>query len=293
MLPRMNRRALILILCFIAMAGVGVLAASLHDVRFEPGRSFAPSSGPKAPISLPPLVMPSETPLWKVLLLWLVFVINLALFFFLLPPEARKRILRQVISFALGMLALLMALRYRVIHLPDIAGGPTEAAGSGLSQLAADSALRSFQRPQMPPWMTYLISLAALWVLLIVAWLYYRRWRRRRSTSATSLASLADIARSSLDDLAAGGQWGDVIIETYARMSDAVRTRRGLQREAATTAREFAGRLTQAGLPSDSVAALTRLFETVRYGERTSSERERREAVACLESILRACGANA
>jgi hypothetical protein len=293
MLARMNRRSLILILCFIVSAGIVVLAASLHDVRFEPGRSFAAPSGAQSPISLPRLEMPSDTPLWKLLLLWLVFVINLALFFFLLPPEARKRILRQVISFALGMLALLLALRYRVIHLPEIAASPTEAAGSGLSQLAADSALPSFQRPQMTPWMTYVISLAALWVLFIVGWLYYHWWRRRRSTGNASLASLADIARSSLDNLAAGGQWGDVVIETYARMSDAVRTRRGLQREAATTAREFAGRLTKAGLPSDSVAGLTRLFETVRYGERTSSEGDRREAVACLESILRACGANA
>ena len=237
--------------------------------------------------------MPSDTPVWKILLLWLVFVINLALFFFLLPPEARKRILRQVISFALGMLALLLALRYRVIQLPEIAANPAETAGSGLSQLAAGAALQSFQRPQVTPWMTYLISLAALWVLLIAAWLSYRWWRRRRSTGDASLASIADIARSSLDDLASGGQWGDVVIETYARMSDAVRARRGLQRGAATTAREFAGRLTKAGLPSDSVAGLTRLFESVRYGERTSSERDRREAVACLESILRACGADA
>jgi hypothetical protein len=75
-------------------------------------------------------------------------------------------------------------------------------------------------------------------------------------------------------------------------MSAAVRVRRGLQREAATTAREFAGRLTKAGLPSDSVAALTRLFESVRYGERASSEPDKREAVACLESILHACGVN-
>jgi hypothetical protein len=293
MLPRMNRRSLILILCFVVIAGVAILAASLHDVRFEAGRSFAAPSGPQSPISLPPLEMPSDTPLWKVILLWLVFVINLALFFFLLPPEARKRILRQVISFALGMLALLIALRYRVIHLPEIVASPTEAAGSGLSPLAVDSPLESFQRPLMTPWMTYLISLAALWLLFTVAWLYYRWWRRRRSTGHASLASLADISRSSLDQLAEGGRWRDVVIETYARMSDAVRTRRGLQRGAATTAREFAGRLTRAGLPSDSVAGLTRLFETVRYGERSSSEQDKREAVACLESILRACGANA
>ena len=289
----MNRRSSILILCFIVIVVVGVLAASLHDVHFDPGRPIAVPSAPQPPISLPPLDMPSDTPVWKVLLLWLVFVINLALFFFLLPPEARKRILRQVISFALGMLALLMALRYRVLKLPEIAGSPTETAGSGISQLAAGAAIQSFQQPEVTPWMTYLISLATLWALLIVGWLSYRWWRRRRSGAGISLASIADIARSSLDDLASGGQWGDVVIETYARMNDAVRLRRGLQRGAATTAREFAGRLTKAGLPSDSVAGLTSLFESVRYGERASNEGDKREAVACLESILRACGAEA
>ena len=288
----MNRRSSILILCFIVIVVVGVLAASLHDVHFEPGRPIAVPSGPQSPISLPPLDVPSDTPVWKVLLLWLVFVVNLALFFLLLPPEARKRILRQVISFALGMLALLMALRYRVLKLPEIASSPTESAGSGISQLGAGAAMQSFQQPQVTPWMTYLISLAALWALLIVGWLSYRWWRRRLSDVDISLSSIADIARSSLDDLASGGQWGDVVIETYARMSDAVRLRRGLQRGAATTAREFAGRLTKAGLPADSVAGLTRLFESVRYGERASSERDKREAVACLESILRACGAS-
>jgi hypothetical protein len=210
----MNRRSSILILCFIVIIVVGVLAASLHDVHFEPGRPGAVPSGPQAPISLPPLDMPSDTPVWKVLLLWLVFVINLALFFFLLPPEARKRILRQVISFALGMLALLMALRYRVLKLPEIAASPAETAGSGISQLAAGAAVASFQRPQVTPWMTYLISLAALWAVLIASWLAYRLWRRRRSDASASLASIADIARSSLDDLASGGQWGDVVIET-------------------------------------------------------------------------------
>jgi hypothetical protein len=150
--------------------------------------------------------MPSDTPLWKILLLWLAFVINLALFFFLLPPEARKRILRQVISFALGMLALLMALRYRLIRLPEIAAAPTEAAGSGLSQLAVDAPLQSFRDRETR--MTY--SSPGCFGFIVAVHLplengagrpatHPGRPRRHRALSLTILP---------------GGQWRDVVIET-------------------------------------------------------------------------------
>jgi hypothetical protein len=288
----MNRRSTTLILCLIVIVVLGVLAASLPDAHFEPGRSIAAPAGSPSAISLPDLDSPSNTSVWKLLLLWLVFVINLSLLFLLLPPEARKRVLRQVISLALGMLALLLALRYRMIHLPQIEAAPAESSGAGIGLLAAAASAPSFQRPQPSPWMTYLISLLVLWGVLLGGWLLYRWWKRRFSPRG-SLTGIAEIARSSLSQLGSGGQWGDVIIEAYARMSDAVRAQRGLQRAAAATAREFAGRLTQAGLPSESVAGLTRLFESARYGERIASERDKREAVACLESILRACGVEA
>ena len=120
----MNCRSTSLILCLIVIVAVGVLAASLGDAHFEPGRSVAAPAGAQTAVSLPALDIPSDAPVWKLLLLWLVFVINLGLLIMLLPPEARKRLLRQAISLALGMLALLFALRYRVIHLPEIEAPP-------------------------------------------------------------------------------------------------------------------------------------------------------------------------
>ncbi len=56
------------------------------------------------------------------------------------------------------------------------------------------------------------------------------------------------------------------------------------------TPREFAERLQMTGLPAESVLRLTRLFESVRYGAHQSSQKEINEAVACLNSILSACG---
>ena len=73
-------------------------------------------------------------------------------------------------------------------------------------------------------------------------------------------------------------------------MGEVVSARRGLQRADATTPREFAERLERAGLPADAVKRLTRLFEAVRYGSRLSDQSDVNEAVACLNSILQACG---
>jgi Domain of unknown function (DUF4129) len=290
---RMKQQQFILGLCLLLVVAAGILSASLHDVRFEPARALAASAGSGPLLSLPNLEISEGTPLWKILLLWLVFCLNLVLFFLLLPPEARKRIVRQVVSFALGVLGVLIALRYHVIKLPEIAGNPVEPIGGGVPQLGSSSAPTAFQPPDVPSWMTYVVSLVILWAVLLAAWSFYRRWQLARRRRSVTLGSLADLARASLRELGQGRQWNDVVVETYARMSDTVSIRRGLNRGAASTPREFAERLAAAGLPPDSVGRLTRLFESVRYGDHSSTDRDMREAVACLESIARACGAQA
>ena len=73
-------------------------------------------------------------------------------------------------------------------------------------------------------------------------------------------------------------------------MSRVVDVRRGLSRGHAMTASEFAARLEKAGLPREPVYRLTHLFESVRYGARTSAQGDVDEAIACLTSILKYCG---
>ncbi|MGE5248689.1 MAG: DUF4129 domain-containing protein [Bacteroidota bacterium] len=288
----MSRRLLLLVLSLVIIAAVVVLASSLHNVHFAPGRSVpfeTAASGPPPPILSSDTI--SNTPLWKIVLVWLVFVINLILFIFLMPPEARKRILRQVINFALTALAILLALRYRLIQLPLLASKPVEPTNQTAVRGASSEPLPSFQPPHMAPWWVFLISFLVLAGVLTLLWLAYRWWMRSTSTrSMSDLDAIGAIAESSLGEIAAGRDWGDVIIQSYVRMSEAVSARRGLERAAAMTPREFAGRLEQAGLPAQAVSRLTRLFEAARYGSRASSQADINEAVACLNSILQACG---
>ena len=287
---RMDGKRWVLALCIVIVVAVAVLSSSLHDVHFQPGRSIAVDvpSGPATPLALTELV--SKPPLWKVLLFWLAFVINLILFFYLIPRELRKRILRQIISLALGSLALLMALRYRLIQLPALQSDPVTQTNGSPAGTGASGSSPIFQPPQVTPWLTFLISFAVLCAVLLSLWLAYRWWVRSNSRKFSELDAIGAIAKASLDELASGHEWGDVIIRSYARMSETVSVRRGLQRSRATTPREFAERLEQAGLPAYAVERLTRLFESVRYGARASSQSDVNEAVACLNSILQACG---
>ena len=149
-----------------------------------------------------------------------------------------------------------------------------------------------FEPPQVSPTFSYVISFAFALILLVLLWVLYRGWKRyvELTNPTKSLRDIARIARSSLDDLSAGRNSSDVIINCYLRMSDVVASTRKLQREAAMTPREFAARLQEAGLPGEAVMQLTHLFEGVRYGDRKSAPRDVTEAVNCLKTILHYCG---
>lgn len=288
----MKRKGWILFFSLLALAALAMLASSLHNVHFEPGRPMASIKisdlGILAPLTDGKSV---NTPLWKIILLWTLFLLVTILFFYLLPPEVRKRVLMQAIRFGLTVFAILFALKNRIIELPNLNSGQPAEGNSPLIGGPSNADVPVFQPPTLTPWMVYLISLGVTLALLVLTWAAYRFWTHFRARQISPLDAIAGVARTSLDDLAAGHDWGDVIIESYVHMSEAVSTRRGLARTEAMTPREFAARLERAGLPANAVSRLTRLFESVRYSAHHSSQADVNEAVACLNSILQACGA--
>lgn len=286
----MTGKRWLLLLSMVIIGAVAVLASSLHDVHFEPGRPLSFDNTNPAPVSLESGIETiTKTPLWKVLLFWLVFVINLLVFFWLLPPEMRKRVLRQMLSLALGMLAILIALRYSLIDLPFLKSKPVETSNPSAFGAGGNTPLPTFSPPQVAPWWVFLISFVVLAAFLWLLWAAYRWWLRP-AHRYSDLDAIRNIAEASLGAIAAGHDWSDVIIQSYVRMNEAVQASRGLQRARASTPREFAERLEQAGLPAHAVQRLTRLFESARYGAAGSSQNDINEAVACLNSILQACG---
>jgi hypothetical protein len=286
----MNRKRWLLLFCFFILAAITILASSLHDVQFQPGRSLAiPSSARSQILVQAPAALP-EIPLWKILLFWLALIVNMFLFVYLLPAELRKRIVRQAIGFSIGILILFIALRYRLLQLPNLGSDPVNEAGKPAPGMNSSAIFPPFTPPQISAGLMFSISLGIFLGLLILGWILYRSWQRSRAQRYSSLDDIARIARSSLSDLASGHEIGDVIIQAYARMSTVVDVERGIRRHEAATPREFAIRLENAGLPADAVNRLTRLFESARYGASRSDQADIHEAVACLNSILQACG---
>jgi hypothetical protein len=270
-----------------------LLVPSLDDLTLEPARPLAFASDPARPFQLPDLSVSEDTPLWQILVFWLALVINLGLFLLLLSPELRRQLLRHLIRFALGVLAFLLILKYRVLKLPEVLAPPAGDAQPGIALPPVPSDATAFHPPELAPWVSYVVTLIVLWAVFLILIAAYGFWKRHRTRRMTTLGTIAEIARTSLAELTAGRRWGDVVLEAYARMSEAVRLARGLERESSTTPREFAARLIQMGLPAASVEELTSLFESVRYGGRASDTRAGGRAAACLESILSACKAAA
>ena len=136
----------------------------------------------------------------------------------------------------------------------------------------------------IPPYIIVLTSLALAILVVAGGWGLTVLWQRRRVLSAVSAE-----ATTALAELKSGAELRHVIIETYRAMGEAVSQTKGISRSKNTTPREYEERLVDAGLPSDAVERLTRLFELVRYGGQSLGEQSRTEAENCLQAIINAC----
>ena len=282
-------------LSLLAVVVMILLSAGLHEVELEPGYSLPFEQAQRVENSVENAFIGfQEIPLWKQLLFWFLAGVLLVLVISVLTPEMRKRLLRSIISVASTAFVLLYLFRKGLIEPfsfeMEAQDGALASASDGVGEAIP---IEPFVPPEISPWVTYAIALGIILSFLAMAWILYRVWKRLTETGPVitkPLDELASIARASLDDLAAGQDWDDVIIRCYARMGDAVRSSRGLSRTQSMTPGEFARRLEQAGLPADPVRRLTRLFEMVRYSGRASSQNEINEAVSCLTDILNYCG---
>jgi len=286
-----SQKRFILLVSIVGVVLLLLLGSALHDVDFREGRALRSAESQAVQFSLDDTLRGiTEVPQWKQALFWGLLFLIVLLIASVLSPELRKRLIRTFLIFAVSIWTFFYLLDNNLLNLPDL----TADAGAGLAESAAEEVLPipPFTPPDLPNWVSYLISLVIISMLIAMAWGFSRWWQRisNMRPSPKALVDLAAIAKSSLDDLTAGGDWEDVIVASYARMSEVISRKRGLNRGVAMTPAEFARRLERAGLPGRPVRRLTRLFESVRYGAKSSSQDEIDEAVSCLTDILRSCG---
>jgi hypothetical protein len=285
-----TQKRFILFLSILSVITLLLLASGLHGVEFQAGHPLGHAETQTVQFSVDRVVSAiNDVPFWKQVIFWLGLFLLVLLVSSILSPELRKRLIRSFLGFAIAFWAIFYLLRNKLLTFPDFSMGGGPLSNAPTEEIPP---LTAFMPPQMSNWMNYLISQGVVLAFLALTWGLLRWWKRhgRLRFSSRPLEDLAVIAQTSLDDLAAGQDWDDVIVNCYARMSAAVSRKRGLVRKEAMTPAEFARRLEQAGLPGDPVRRLTRLFESVRYGAKQSSQNEINEAVSCLKAILHFCG---
>jgi hypothetical protein len=287
-----DKRA-ILVMSFLALFSLVALASAIGDFSFRPARHLNREESEVVRIPIGEILesvadIPFEKQVAFLLMLFLFGVFVVAL----LPPEMRKRLLHQFIRLVLGAFLLLYLLKLKPDLLEGLIPFLNMAAGQNASPAEENLPAQVFEPPQVSGWISFFITVGILLLTAFIFWRINRWWILRKPTTDASrpLDEIAEVARTSLRNLSSAGSAQDKIIQCYADMSRVVDARRGLYREFAMTPSEFAVRLQNAGLPLEPVSRLTRLFESVRYGARTSAQRDVDEAIACLTSILKYCG---
>lgn len=279
----------------IALMALAILAVGLKDLAFRPSLQFQQKEDEQAQLPAVGEIIGQimAIPFQKHLVMWGTLLLIVILVGILLSPKLRKQLLLAFLRVAL--VALLLTYLLQNDKLPFL---ENLQFASQVGENPNDSGLPAppiFQPPQISPLLSYILSLGVALLFVGLVMIVNRWWAKQRRPPADefSLDDIALIARSSLDDISRGRDWEDVIVNCYARMSQVAAAKRGLHRHESMTPSEFASRLKNAGLPADSIQRLTHLFESVRYGEHRSTQKENDEAISCLTAILHSCGETA
>lgn len=270
----------------VAITAVVILASGLRslDLSYEGGQL------PQLPQSeereeLPPPSTRGFELVFRVLLMAAVALLPFAIILYLFSPQARRRLLRDLIALLIVLLPLYLLWRGQPETLESIGDFEVLQAPSEELPPAPDVTLA----PQPQQWLSLVVTIGiALLVAGLLVGLGWMIWRRRQRPSP-SLDRLAQGAQDAIDAIEEGADLKDTITRCYFEMMQALREHRGIKRQRAMTPREFEVELENLGVPTTQVRRLTRLFEAVRYGEKHLGAEEERQAIVSLTSVVRFC----
>ncbi len=284
-----HKRLLALVFSGIAIIVTVILAAGLSGIRLQPGRPFplAAFIQPGGGAAELPFLGQVFIVLLRMLLLAVWILLPLAIIYLIISPSARRRALREFLALLplFVLLYLLLRASYNTVRREEQQLMQMPDTAPQVSPLLSEPALLT----SPPEWFVFAASLAVALLIIAplvgIAWFLWQRRRRRQA----GLERLAEEAQAALAAIQSGADLRNAIVRCYVEMARIVREQRGIRRESARTATEFAEDLERAGLPGEDVQRLTKLFESVRYGAKLTGEAEEREAIAALASIAQAC----
>ena len=283
-----TRQPRVIILTLVALAAVFLLASGISGLELLPGdpeafnfvfrMDFGNSS------------LPGDTRVLEVFRI--IYLIGLILFpfwlvYIIINPQARKRFLRDLLTFGSFLLLILLLISYLRDQNAREQEAPFEGF-AGQSEQGLGEGTGNYLESTPPEQAVWIASLAvALVVVAIIAFVIWLSLRSRRKPGAVE--KIAQQVQAALDDLQAGADLRNVVIRCYSQMVQALNENRGIQRSNSVTPREFEDTLQSLGFPLEPIHQLTRLFEGVRYGHKPVTRREELMAVDSLTAILDAC----
>jgi hypothetical protein len=281
-----DKRQALLLVGGVVILVVAILAASLDGLEFKPAIPFSPAAETDGLQASP--VPPPAIVFWYLVVIVIgILTLGTILALVFTPPKQRRRLILTLLMmvFLLIVAALFISRQGEAVEIPaEQISLATEAPAEVATPQPGEEVLPSeFVAPPVSPWLSFGVAFSIFAAVVFLLWL---SWRARQTGGEARFEELVQIARQALDDLQSGKDYGDTVIECYARMTEAVRERRGLKRREHMTASEFAAALERARLPGEAVRRLTGLFEAVRYGGRPSTPQDVAEAMACLTAIL-------
>lgn len=261
-----------------------LLAAGMDALDFKKGTPFRFTE-----IEETNNIQSIEPPDWTpAIIITLVIIISVTIFLLIVATPKQRRIL-IIILFAMTLVLLGLMWWISTSEPVEESFQPT-ATVAHISQDSSDPTLGSensqptvvYTPPTISPWISIGIAFFSLLVVAGIAWFFLRHHRR----DGIPLDSLAGIAEQTISDLESGKDYGDSVIDCYAKMIRAVNKQRGIRRSGNLTPEEFIYVLERARLPSGPVRRLTALFTRVRYGGKAATKREIDEAIHCLTDIV-------
>lgn len=273
----------VLSLFVLALIAIILLGAGLNGINFQSGRFFL--IGERT--SLENIQVTDEdlfeydNDLAGFIAAVLVILLPVGIIMIILWPGAKKMILRIVLP--LIFIAIIAPALGKIRSLGESQGLNSQDFGTG-DPLPEEVSNTITVVSGAPEWLVYLTSFILVLITIAILVFVYRRYLRPKPTT------LDIIAQEAINEIKAGANFKDAIIQCYYDMSIAINEQRGIQRDEAMTAREFEMRLQDHGLPHKHIVQLTRLFESVRYGSKSPNSKEESQAIAALQAIIYAAG---
>lgn len=221
-----------------------------------------------------------------ILLLWIIT--------FIIRPQARRRMLRHIVTYMILLLVF-----YSMLNFVQELSPPAPDNREGTGDIFAETAPPETPLPEPPAFVVtppaWLAGVITMVVLSLILGLVWRLWQRRSLrhlplSPRPPLDQLAREAQIALEQLNRGSNFRDSILQCYQAMSRILAEERGAQRAKAMTARDFEAYLRESGLYDEHIYRLSRLFEKVRYSPQTPAPSEEAEAIDCLAAIVRSYG---